>query len=200
MAKKNNIYETLYEYTRALTVALGYRDIMTRLHSERVRDISMMIALKYGLHGRNVSAIRVASSFHDIGKIGIPDKVLMKPSRLDDEEWVIMKKHSEFGEDIIRSSRFKGCRRAAIAIRHHHEHFNGEGYPDSLAGYDIPICSRIITIADSYDAMAVTRSYHPARNHQEIMKVMRSEIGTKFDPQFMEIFCTEIERCPFRVE
>lgn len=196
----NNIYEALYEYTRALTVALGYRDFMTRLHSERVRDLSMMIALKYGLHGRDVSALKVASSFHDIGKIGIPDKVLMKPSRLDDAEWVTMKKHSEFGEEIVRSSKLKGCKRAAGAIRHHHEHFDGNGYPDGLAGDDIPICSRIITVADSYDAMAVTRYYQHARKHQEIMKIMRSEIGTKFDPQFMEIFCKEIERSPSRVE
>jgi response regulator RpfG family c-di-GMP phosphodiesterase len=111
-----------------------------------------------------------------------------------------MKKHSEFGEEIVRSSGFKGCRRAALAIRHHHEHFDGRGYPDGLVGDDIPICSRIITIADSYDAMAVTRHYHAARKHQEIMNIMRSEIGTKLDPQFMEIFCKEIERSPFRVE
>jgi HD-GYP domain-containing protein (c-di-GMP phosphodiesterase class II) len=86
MAKKNNIYETLYEYTKALTVALGYRDFMTRLHSERVRDLSLMIAQKYGLHGRELSALKVGSSFHDIGKIGIPDKILMKPTKLDDAE------------------------------------------------------------------------------------------------------------------
>lgn len=200
MSSDDNVYEALFKYTKALAVALGYRDFMTRLHSDRVRHISMMIGEWLELDHDNLSALKMASSFHDIGKIGIPDSVLLKPAKLDADEWEEMKKHSEYGEEIITSSGFEGSHRAAKAIRHHHEHFAGTGYPDGLAGEEIPICSRIIALADSYDAMAVTRSYHRARNHQEIMSVMLSERGTKFEPRLFDVFCECIEKSPMKIQ
>ncbi|PIW48139.1 MAG: phosphohydrolase [Zetaproteobacteria bacterium CG12_big_fil_rev_8_21_14_0_65_54_13] len=199
MPSSDNVYEALFKYTKALTVALGYRDSMTRLHSDRVRSISMLIGKHLGLVGDDYSALKMGSSFHDIGKIGIPDTILLKPASLDADEWKEMKRHSEYGEAIIAASGFEGSDRAAKAIRHHHEHFDGGGYPDGLAGSEIPLCSRIMALADSYDAMAVTRSYHRARNHQEIMSVMLGERGTKFEPRLFEAFCECIERSPMKV-
>lgn len=200
MGSNDDIFEALFKYTKGLSVALGYRDLMTRLHSERVRDLSLMIGAHYGLNGHEIGALRIGSSFHDIGKIGIPDNILLKPGTLDTEEWDAMNRHSEIGEDIMRSTGIEGSRQAAIVIRHHHEHYDGGGYPDGLSGESIPICSRIISIADSYDAMAVTRPYQHSRDHAEIMKILRKENGKKFDPKFMEIFCEIIAHSPHRAK
>ena len=109
-----------------------------------------------------------------------------------------MKQHSEIGEKIIAATELEGSQQAALVIRHHHEHYNGQGYPDKLAGEYIPICSRIISIADSYDAMAVTRSYHHARTHQEIMDILRKETGEKHDPELMRIFGKIIESSKYK--
>jgi response regulator RpfG family c-di-GMP phosphodiesterase len=109
-----------------------------------------------------------------------------------------MKQHSEIGEKIMASTELEGSRQAATAIRHHHEHYDGHGYPDRLSGKDIPICSRIISIADSYDAMAVTRSYHLARSHRDIMDILGKEDGKKHDPELMRIFCKVIETSKFK--
>lgn len=200
MESDDRILKALFKYTEALSVALAYRDLMTRLHSQRVRDLSLIIGARYGLSDRELRQLMVSSSFHDIGKIGIPDKVLLKRDKLDDEEWEIMKRHSEFGEKIMLSTGLEGAEETSLVIRHHHEHYNGSGYPDGLSGQSIPIFSRIISIADSYDAMAITRAYRKARRHQEIMEVMHGETGIKFEPQLMDIFCEVIEQSPYKAE
>lgn len=193
MRQEDPIFSALYTYTRALSVALGYRDLLTRLHSERVRQLAEAIGVARGLSDGELNALKIAASFHDIGKIGIPDQILLKPAGLDEAEREIMKKHAEIGEKIMASTELDGSRQAALAIRHHHEQFDGLGYPDGLAGKNIPICSRIISVADCYDAMAVTRSYHDAKPHGEIMAVLRQETGSKHDPELMPIFCAIIE-------
>lgn len=198
MESNKSAYDVLYRYTKGLSTALGFRDLMTRLHSERVRGLSEAIGIYCGLGEVQLSALRMSASFHDIGKIGTPDQVLLKPAQLNSEEWEIMKRHSEIGEEIMRSTEIEGADRAAEAIRHHHEHYDGEGYPDGIAGESIPICSRIISIADSYDAMAVTRHYHGARNHQEIMGILHDETGKKHDPSLMSLFVEIIENSPFK--
>jgi len=187
-------------YEKALNVTLGYRDMMTRTHSERVSGLALMLGRACGMDARALAVLKLASSFHDIGKIGIPDQILLKPDRLDNIEWVVIKQHSQIGEQILASSGFTGhpIDGAALAIRHHHEHFDGSGYPDGLAGDAIPLPSRIIAIADSYDAMAVTRAYHAARGHGEIMEIMQEETGTKFEPRLIQLFSTHIEHSPMR--
>lgn len=192
------IFNALYRYTKALSVALGYRDLLTRLHSERVQGLSEEIGLRCGLSKNELNALSIAASFHDIGKIGIPDHILLKPSPLDEAEWEEMKQHSEIGQKIIASTELEGSQHAAILIRHHHEHYNGKGYPDELSGGNIPICSRIIAIADSYDAMAVTRAYQNARTHLEIMAILHEETGGKHDPELMHVFCEIIESSEFK--
>ncbi|SFN57279.1 metal dependent phosphohydrolase [Formivibrio citricus] len=194
MESDNPTYNTLYNYTKSLSVALGYRDLMTRLHSERVRDIALELGMQCGLNKQELLILRISASFHDVGKIGIPDSILLKPTQLDDAEWEIMKRHAEIGEQIMKSTELEGSGQAALEIRHHHERYDGHGYPDSLAGEAIPIGSRIISIADSYDAMAVTRSYHRARAHAEIMDVLHAENGGKHDPELMRVFGGIIEK------
>jgi HD-GYP domain-containing protein (c-di-GMP phosphodiesterase class II) len=187
------IFHALYTYTKALSVALGFRDLLTRLHSERVRALSMELGTSCGLPTKDMNALGIAASCHDVGKIGIPDHILLKPSKLDDAEWETMKTHSEIGETIIAATELAGSQQAALLIRHHHEHFDGKGYPEGLSGEDIPICSRVIAIADSYDAMAVTRAYHSARTHPQIMTILHEETGRKNDPELMRVFCKLIE-------
>ena len=191
-------YFALHAHTKALSVALGYRDPVTRLHSARVLGLSEAIAAGCNMSGKELSILRVAASFHDIGKIGVPDHVLLKSSQLDGAEWEEMKRHPEMGERILAATEIEGSQQASLAIRHHHEHFNGLGYPDGLSGRAISVCSRIISIADSYDAMAVTRSYHQGKTHLEIMAVLHKETGEKHDPELMDVFCEVIECSKFR--
>jgi HD-GYP domain-containing protein (c-di-GMP phosphodiesterase class II) len=193
MELEDRVYVSLYKYTHALSVALGYRDLLTRLHSERVLGLSEAIGVACGLSQKELGVLKIAASFHDIGKIGVPDAILLKPSPLDKAECVKIRLHSEIGERIMVATELEGSQPASLVIRHHHENYNGQGYPDRLSGEEIPIYSRIIAIADSYDAMAVTRSYHNARTHLEIMAILHKETGAKFDPELMRVFCEIIE-------
>lgn len=198
MDQEDPIYVVLHKYTKALTSALGYRDTLTRLHSERVLGLASQIGLAYGLRGAELGRLKISAAFHDIGKIGIPDRILLKTSLLDEAEWVVMKQHSEIGQRILAATEIEGAQAASLVIRHHHEHYNGGGYPDRLAGEQISICSRIISIADSYDAMAATRSYHRAKTHTAIMAILQAETGERHDPELMRIFGAIIESSEFR--
>ena len=198
MELEEQIFNSLLKHTKALSVALGYRDLSTQLHCERVLGLSEKIGVHCGLSEQKLGILKIAAYFHDIGKIGVPDYALLKPTSLEDAEWIIMKQHPEIGEKIMLSTELEGSQQVALLIRHHHEHYNGMGYPDKLSGENIPIGSRIISIADSYDAMAVTRSYHHARTHQEIMAILHEETGGKHDPELMHVFCKIIESSEFR--
>jgi response regulator RpfG family c-di-GMP phosphodiesterase len=200
MELEDHTYTVLYKFTKALSVALGYRDLMTRLHSERVRDLCAVIGRACGLSGKELGLLKIASSFHDIGKIGIPDHILLKPTAFDAAEWAIMKQHAEIGERIMAVTELDGSPQVAQVIRHHHEHYDGKGYPDGLAGAQIPICARIISIADSYDAMAQTRAYHRAKTHAQIMPILQQETGIKHDPELMRIFCKLIETSELKAD
>src|SRR5680860_1047004 len=125
MGMEDQIFNSLLKYTRALSVALGYRDLSTRLHSERVQGLSADIGKYCGLSSEELNTLSIAASFHDIGKIGIPDHVLLKPSQLDEVEWETMKQHSEIGEKIMLSTDLEGSQQAALSIRRHHEYYNG---------------------------------------------------------------------------
>lgn len=198
MELEDPVFNALYMYTKALSVALGYRDLLTRLHSERVQGLSREIGVHCGLSNNELNALNIAASFHDIGKIGIPDHILLKPAQFDADEWETMKQHSEIGEKIMAATELQGSQQAALLIRHHHEHYDGRGYPDKLSGEQIPVCARIISIADSYDAMAVTRSYHNARTHPEIMAILHRETGEKHDPELMDFFSEIIEPSQYK--
>ena len=192
------IFDALYTYTKALSIALGYRDLLTRLHSERVLGLSEAIGVACGLSSKELAILKVAAALHDIGKIGIPDHILLKTSQPDLAEWEKIKQHCEIGQRILAATEVEGAQQASMVIRHHHEHYNGRGYPDGLSGDEISISARIISIADNYDAMAVARSYQYAKPHLEIMAIMHEETGGKHDPGLMRIFCEIIESSQFK--
>ena len=198
MKSEDPYYVFLYKHTKALLVALGQRDLLTRLHSERVLCLCEVIGMSIGLSSKELSVLKLAGGFHDLGKIGIPDAILMKSSKFEEAEWEIMKQHAEKGEQIMAATEIEGLQQVALVIRHHHEHYNGKGYPDNLSAEAIPISSRIISIADSYDALAATRSYHRGRTHTQIMDILQSETGAKHDPGLMQTFCEVIKSSEFR--
>lgn len=189
-----NSYPALIQFASALSIALKERDAYTRLHSDRVMSISIKIGERIGLPKSEHILLKMAAALHDIGKLGIPDEVLLKAGKLDEDELIIMKKHSERGEKIALTLEQDGADMVATAIRHHHENFDGSGYPDSLAGENIPIFARIITIADNYDAMVTRRVYQAAKSHNAVMDVMSSELGHKHDPILFAEFIKLIEK------
>lgn len=168
--------------------ALRMRDAYTRLHSDRVMALSNGIGLDIGLTRRELDALELGACLHDIGKIVVPDAVLMKPSKLNDEEFAIMQTHPSVGANLIEVYEHEDAKRIADIVRHHHEWFDGSGYPGHLVGEAIPLLSRIVTVVDNYDAMAVRRVYQGARPHNEILRIMESESGSKLDPDLFQRF------------
>jgi putative nucleotidyltransferase with HDIG domain len=187
-------YANLIQFTKALSVALKERDEYTRLHSKRVMNLSVELGERLGLDFKELILLKTAAALHDIGKIGMPDSVLLKPDRLDPDEKAIMQLHSERGANIVLTLEQDGVDEISAAIRHHHENFDGKGYPDCLVGEEIPIFARIITIADNYDAMATRRVYQAAKSHSEIIDILFEEKAYKHDPSIFDIFIQVIEQ------
>lgn len=175
-------------FAKTLVTALDERDGHTREHSDRVSALAAALGRECRLSGRELRLLGIAGAMHDIGKIGIPDHILLKPGRFSPDEWQFMQSHAVRGERIVRSIELDGMDAVATIIRHHHEHFDGSGYPDRITGEDIPVLSRILSIVDSYDAMAMPRPYHPARPHDEVMATLNAEEGVKHDPAILELF------------
>ncbi|MDX1584557.1 MAG: HD domain-containing protein [Thermoanaerobaculia bacterium] len=188
----------LRHYTKALSVALRHRDPATLTHSERVESICEAIGRRLRLGEQEMDVLSVGAVFHDIGKIGIPDRILLKPLALEEPEIEIMRTHPQAGAEIILATELEGSEEVARVIRHHHEHYDGNGYPDQLAGDAIPLASRIISIADSYEAMAGRSLYRKPKPHARIMQILDDETGAKHDPHVMDIFKEVIEDSPLR--
>jgi len=174
--------------TPALWVALREKDEYTAAHCARVADLAEGIGRALNIPEEDLRSLHNAGLLHDVGKIGIPDGVLLKHGGLDAHEWGIMRTHSARGERILMAG--GGAVPDAIikAVRHHHEHFDGSGYPDGLVGEGIPFWSRILLLADSYDAMTTTRSYRQAFSHDKAIEIMVHEVGTRSDPIIFEAF------------
>ncbi|WP_228276378.1 HD-GYP domain-containing protein [Dechloromonas sp. H13] len=183
---------------RSLTVALGERDHHTRIHSERVVLLSAELGRHLALSAHELEVLSLGAQFHDLGKIGIPDRILRKATPFDDAEWECMKQHAAIGERIVLAIGDDRSPAVARVVRHHHENFDGSGYPDGLGGTAIPLLSRIIMLTDNYDAMAVTRPYHKARNHRAVMDILADENGKKFDPDLLRAFSVVIEKSDMR--
>lgn len=170
-----------HEFVECITSALDARDPYTGDHSRRVSDMACFLSAKMSLSPLETQEIHIAGHLHDIGKIGVPDRVLLKPDRLNDEEWSLMKKHPEIGADIL--SRSEHFSRIAAIILHHHERWDGKGYPFGAIGEEIPLGARIIAVCDSIDAMASARAYRKALP----LDICRSEIEKNteimYDPE-----------------
>jgi diguanylate cyclase (GGDEF)-like protein/putative nucleotidyltransferase with HDIG domain len=164
----------------ALAMALLERDRYTGEHSEAVIEMSGAVARNLGLNAVEVERVKSAALLHDIGKVAIPDGILHKPGPLDDEEWQLMRQHPVIGERILRV--LPGLGTVARIVRHEHERWDGGGYPDGLAGEEIPIGSRIIIAADTYHAITSDRPYRAAQSHDAAVDELTRCAGTQFDP------------------
>ncbi|MBN1535234.1 MAG: response regulator [Anaerolineales bacterium] len=176
-------------YEASLTVlanAIDVRDAYTRGHVERVTAYSQTLAFEMGWQGRQVEQLRFGAILHDIGKIVIQESTLLKPGALDNDEWEIMKRHPITGAEMIKDIPYLAP--AIPVIRHHHERWDGKGYPDQLAGYAIPLSARIVAIADGFDAMTIDRPYRVRLSLEDAAKEIESCSGTQYDPACVAAF------------
>ena len=168
----------------SLSATVDARDAYTAGHSRRVQQLSLAIGRELGLSQAELDLLGHAALFHDIGKLAIPDAILLKPSDLTTDEWSLMQRHADEGARII--DRLGFLQDAVPAIRHHHERFDGKGYPDGLAGEEIPLGARIIHVADALDSMLTTRIYRAARPVEEAVAELRDGAATQFCPRCVE--------------
>ncbi len=188
----DSILFNLHATLRALVRSLEAKDPYTKLHSERVTDLALRIAEEMGCSPESIESLRFAGHLHDIGKIGIRDEILMKPGRLTKEEFEIIKTHPVIGAEIV--SHLGLLPEEKAIIRHHHERWDGKGYPDGLLGEETPLLSRILAVADTYDAITSHRPYRTAQSHEFAFEQIRSNGGTQFDPEVVKAFCSLCSR------
>ena len=182
-----------YEATvSALCQAVETKDFYTRGHSDRVSRGSVMIAREIGMHTERVEALRFAGMLHDVGKLGVPTRVLQKTGKLTDEEYAAIQLHPMRGLEIVREIGFLD--EALAGIMHHHERIDGRGYPMGLAGDEIPEFARVLSVADAFDSMTSTRSYRGARPVANAIEELRKWSGTQFDPAFVDAFVAAVRR------
>ena len=184
------VEEEFRQQTLAMATSLisliDLRDRYTGGHSQRVAKYLRRIGIQMCLPDDKAETIVFAASLHDIGKIGVPDHVLLKPGPLNDEEFGWIKKHPEWGWMAVRN--VNGFQEAALLVLHHHERLDGRGYPSRLRGNEIPLGSRLIAVADSYDALTTDRPYRRGRSHEEAMAELQRCIGTQFDEEVVNAF------------
>ncbi|WP_339364777.1 HD-GYP domain-containing protein [Vallitalea maricola] len=178
-------FHRYHDIIECLIGALEAKDTYTSGHSDRVAHMAYDIGKKYGLRKKELEDLHLAGHLHDIGKIGIPDNILNKPSKLQPHEYNIVKNHSRMGYDILMKS--KNLKDIAIIVLYHHERWDGKGYPEGLKEKEIPLASRIIAISDSIDAMISERPYKKSLSWDECKKEVVSNKGIQFDPCLVNI-------------
>ena len=162
------------------------KDPYTRGHSDRVSEYSVLIGKKLGLDEKTLHILKIGGLFHDIGKIGIPDSILLKPAKLTDEEYSQIKNHPSIGAHILGSAAI--FQDIIPIVKHHHERYDGNGYPSKLKGEEIPYLARIAAVADTFDAMTSRRSYRGPIDVEHVKEEIKRCEGTQFDPQIAEVF------------
>ncbi len=167
----------------ALSQAIDAKDGFTRGHADRVSRIAGAIAREIGLAEKQIEHIELAGLLHDIGKIGVEDRILMKPARLEADEQELMRRHPIYGASILEPS--AALRPLVPIVLHHHEHFDGSGYPEALKGEEIPLGARILLVADAYEAMTSDRIYRKAIGHERAMEQLNRSKGAQFDPKIV---------------
>lgn len=170
----------------AFNQLLDLKDLNTGVHSTRLAEWALHVAEELGLDGDALGDLEVAALLHDIGKIGIPDAILNKPARLTPDEYALMKKHPEYGWAVLRQ--IPGMESASLVILHHHENFNGGGYPAGLRAEEIPLGSRIVSVIDAFDAMVSSRPYRQGLPFEEAERRLLEASGTQFDPDVVRSF------------
>ena len=187
----NEDLESARDVIYTLALAIEANDPYTRGHSERVAQYGARIASRMKLTDEQIDIIRNAGILHDIGKIGISEVILQKPGPLTDTELIAVQDHPAIGEKICKPLRSANL--LLTVIRHHQERYDGDGYPDRLAGDDIPIEARVIAVADAYDAMTSPRSYRPPMSQRQVLGTLRREAGKQWDPDVVKAFLEMIE-------
>jgi HD-GYP domain-containing protein (c-di-GMP phosphodiesterase class II) len=170
----------------AFNQLLDLKDLNTGVHSTRLAEWALHVGGELGLTELDQGDLEVAALLHDIGKVGIPDAILNKPGKLSSEEYELMKKHPEYGWAVLRQ--VPGMERASLLILHHHESYNGTGYPGNLAAEEIPVGSRIVSVIDAFDAMVSSRPYREGLPFAEAERRLLEASGTQFDPDVVEHF------------
>jgi len=182
----DSLFMNLHATLRALVRSLEAKDPYTKLHSERVTQWALAVARKMNCSEEEIESLTFAGHLHDIGKIGIRDQILMKPGRLTEEEYEIIKTHPVIGAEIV--GHLGLLHLETSIIRHHHERWDGNGYPDGLKGKDIPKLSRILAVADTYDAITSRRPYRKAMPDRFACEEIKKNSGTQFDPEIVQAF------------
>lgn len=169
-----------HEIIDCIVSALDAKDPYTAGHSERVSDMAIVVCNLLKMKEEDVQAVHIAAHLHDIGKIGIPDSILLKEGKLTDDEWQKLKKHPEIGAEILSKSHLLS--RLKDIVLHHHERFDGKGYPSGLKGHEIPLGARIIAICDSIDAITSNRCYRRAHDFEFCRQEIEKNLGIMYDP------------------
>jgi len=190
--RTRELQETRLEIIQRLSRAAEFRDNETGLHVIRMSHASRIIALELGLPGAEAELLLQAAPMHDIGKIGIPDRVLLKPGKLDEEEWSIMRQHPEIGHGIIGSHTSPLLRMAGDVALTHHERWDGTGYPHGLSGEAIPLAGRIVAVADVFDALTSVRPYKAAWSVEAATAELIRASGRQFEPRIVDAFLARI--------
>jgi HD-GYP domain-containing protein (c-di-GMP phosphodiesterase class II) len=185
-ATQREIIFTLAETGEMRSKETGY-------HVKRVAEFSYLIALRYGLAEEESELIKLAAPMHDIGKIAIPDSILLKPGKLTPEEWETMKMHTTLGYEMLKHSERRLLKSAAIIANEHHEKWDGEGYPRGLKGEEIHIYGRITALSDVFDALGNARVYKPAWEMDRIVSLFKAERGHQFDPDLVKVFLDNLD-------
>jgi HD-GYP domain-containing protein (c-di-GMP phosphodiesterase class II) len=183
---KDELEDAYLKMARTLVLTLEARDPYTRGHSERVAQLSRQIAYEMRLPPEQVKKIETAARLHDLGKIGIPDGILLKPDSLTPSERAEIQLHPTKTVDMLRHLGFLNG--ALPMIEGHHERYDGGGYPDGLAGEETPLGGRILAVADAYDAMTSARPYRPAMTSEQAIKILQEGAGSQWDPEVVEAF------------
>lgn len=190
----DELQDSRIEVVWRLGRAAEYRDNETGLHIIRMSQIAAVLARAYGMDEETADLLLVASPMHDIGKLGIPDYILLKPGKLDDNEWEIMKTHAQIGADILSGGTSTLMEMAHDIALTHHEKWDGSGYPNGLKGEEIPLVGRISAIADVFDALTSERPYKKAWSTAETLRLIDSESGKHFDPKLVELLHEKLTR------
>jgi two-component system response regulator RpfG len=177
-----------------LTKACSYKDCITGEHLYRIGQLSYVIAIALGLNKDDADLLKIASPLHDIGKIAIPDEILMNKGKLSTEEFEIMKTHTTIGYDILKDSPSPYLQTGALIALNHHEKYNGTGYPNSIAGKDIPIEARIVTVADVFDSLTNHRPYKKAWSLDETLEYIKNEKGKHLDPDCVDALISNLDK------
>ena len=186
IALYENIYDNLFSTLYAFVAAVEARDSYTREHSTRVAKLAYKIGETMGCSEEELNIINFAGYLHDVGKIGIRDDILLKPGKLTDMEYEKIKEHPVIGADIV--GKLGLWDREQVIIRHHHERFDGKGYPDGLKNNEIPKLSRVLAVADVVDAMGSDRAYRRRMDYDRVITIIKENSGTQFDPEVVECF------------